>query len=307
MESIYRFNSKLFVAIRNEATALKLEPNKAVAIFAHLKKERNGKIKYFAEKAKNNKRLNTVSLLASKTSLSKHILSKYLRIYYNLGLIWREVNGDVCILGNNKIKKYFPSLKLLPVTVGNRFIDTQYSVMNILLHAKRNNQQYQIRKKTNQNEIQSGNLSTPSQLKLYKRLQKSGIGIQDITDKSVLSNQGYSKLLKNDSDNKSKGGYYKKQLIKRGWLKSYRRFKKLERVSLGEFNFRSKYGYLKKGQFWHLGWLMMEDIATMEPYTRQLTKPTSKAIEMDFDFIGWLKDNPTINVNTYKCTSTLLM
>lgn len=281
--------------------------DKLIAVFSILKGSREGQIKYYSYKAKNNKTVSGYSLLRHKTCLSLHSLKKYVPLLIEAGLCEFHPNGDFTIAGNRVLKKMY-NTKLVPITLGKNFIDTQYNSFSVRLHSSSKGQKIMISKKRHRSELLS-RFDDPRNYKEYKAsrkvLKKYGGNIQ-ITDKVVLSNQRYSEF-KGKCGSKSSGSYYKGQLIKKGIIKSKRQFTLIKKMTYAEYVQHKKYNYAGNLTYMR-GCLAMEDIATMEVMDTSLgfhkkssmvsnkvsspVQSKAKAIPMAFDFIAWWSGQP---------------
>lgn len=266
--------------------------DKLIAVFSILKGSREGKIKYYSYKANNNKTVSGYALLRKETCLSLHTLKKYIPSLVELGLCSFHDNGDFTVMGNRLLKDKY-NYKLVPITLGINFTDTQYNSFSVRLHSSSKSQKIAISKKRYRSEqiLQFDNPKTLKQYKTVKRLLKQYGGDIQILDNIVLSNESYSEI-KGKERSKSSGSYYKSKLIEKGIISSKRRFKLIKKMSYQEYTLFKKYNYFS-GIHYMRGCLAAEQVASMVVYdtTKGFYKKQTKAIPMDFDFIGWLENS----------------
>lgn len=194
-QKIARISSKLYFDLFEREGSDKL-----IAVFSILKASRTAD-KYYSYTSKNNKFVGGYSLLRAKTNLTLHTIQKYVPTLIDMGLISIGDNGDVYVMGGEKIKTLYSSRKLVPIILGKNLNDTADNSLSVRLHAERDEQQRQINKKQYRSELLK-QASNPTNYKLYKKAQRllKKLGDEKITivDTVVLSNQGYA-LLKNGS------------------------------------------------------------------------------------------------------------
>lgn len=287
-KSVVRISSLLYKDLFD------LGGDKLIAVFSILKSSRNGKIKYYSYTARNNKKVSGYSLLRKETCLSLHTLKKYVPMLMDLGLCEFHTNGDFSVLGNRILKKIY-NTKLVPITIGKNFTDTQYNSFSVRLHSSEKSQRIMISKKQHRREL-IFKLENPRTMKEYKAsknvLKRYGRDIS-VTDNVVLSNQGYSKL-KGKDGSKSSGSYYKSKLVEKGIVHSSRKYKLVEKMSYAEYLQFKKYNAY--GFYTYLrGCLAIEQIATMTAIDTTRGKFEKGApISMEYDFIGWLTNTDKV-------------
>lgn len=221
---IARIPSRLYYALFKEGS------DNLLSVYCTLKKFKGEKVKFKAYKSKNNKFVSGYSLLRSGTNISLATLRKYVPVLINMGLISFEKNGDVSLLGNNKIKRKYGN-KIVPVAVCIKLTDTRYSCMSVRIHSKQEQQSRMIEKKANLRELLllgNRNVRNLKQLKALNRAKRkygNDISKLNFTDQTVLSIQGFNFLKNHTENNKSLGNYYKRKLKQKGLVDTTRRFK----------------------------------------------------------------------------------
>ena len=299
-QKIARISSKLYFDLFEREGSDKL-----IAVFSILKAARTAD-KYYSYTSKNNKFVGGYSLLRAKTNLTLHTIQKYVPTLIDMGLISIGDNGDVYVMGGEKIKTLYSSRKLVPIIIGKNLNDTADNSLSVRLHAERDEQQRQINKKQYRSELLK-QASNPTNYKLYKKAQRllKKLGDENITivDTVVLSNQGYALLKNGSEDKKSMGGYWKSKLVKKGIIKSERRFKKIQKMSFAEYlNYKSYYPANKavyKG-----GFLCEEQIASLSPIDliqstiiedkvilKEVKKQVKGLSHLSFDMVAWWQNN----------------
>ena len=301
---IARISSKLYFDLFEREGSDKL-----IAVFSILKTSRT-EDKYYAYTSKNNKFIGGYSLLRAKTILTLHVIKKYVPVLIDMGLVSILDNGNVYIMGGEKIKTLYSSRKLVPIVIGKNLNDTADNAFIVRTHSAQLQQERQIIKKQNRSELLK-QLSNPTNYKLYKRAQRLSkrMGGEEITiiDEVVLSNQGYAVLKKGAIDNKPVGCYWKQKLVKKGLIESKRRYTRLKKMSYGEY-----LGYIDlfphSKAVYRSGFLCKEEIATLknidltkkevvveeesiivkEELTKQKVKPLK---HLQFDMIAWWQNN----------------
>lgn len=300
---IARISSRLYFDL------LQKGGDRLIAVYSILKTSRE-EDKYYSYTSKNNKFLGGYSLLRAKTILTLHSINKYVPILIDMGLISILDNGDIYVMGGEKIKELYSSRKLVPIKIGKNLNDTADNVMSVRVFSAKHQQERQIVKKQNRSELLS-QLSNPTNYKLYKRakrLLKRMCGEEiTILDEVVLSNQGYAYLKNGTEDNKPMGCYWKQKLVKKGVIKSERRYTKKQKMSFTEYVlFKKNYPHNKA--VYRNGFLCKEEIATLNPIDLteeslpiiedtkpiivELPKKQVKGLKhLEFDMIAWWQNN----------------
>ena len=255
-KKIARISSKLYFDLFQRGG------DRLIAVYAILKTSRNGEIKYYSYTAKNNKFISGYSLLRAKTNLTLHSIEKYVPTLIDMGLCFIDKNGDFVLVGNQKLKKQYNN-KLLPIKIGVNLTDTAYNSLAVRVFSMEKTQKTQIEKKQTRSEIIAYGSKRLS--KYYEN--KFGDNLE-VNEKIVLSLQGFGDL-KHSEDNKlrdikSSGAYYKKKLREKGFIKTKREFKKIQKTTYSEYLQLKKYFYLSNKITYKNGWLVEELISSFE-------------------------------------------
>lgn len=316
---IFRINGVILSHLLDVADNYSVDSYKLVAVYSILKSSRQGAIKYTTFKSNNNKTVSGYNLLRNKTNLSLSVLHKYVTILIDNGLCYFD-RGDFVLLGNRKSKTLFKkkTSKLIPIIIGKNLTETRYNVISVLLHSKEDKINYATKRKHNRREIIiARDPKNQKEFNFIKRYEKnpSKYDLDNYTDKCVLSNMGYAKLIKNKDNNKSLGTYYKSKLKKYKLINSKRQFKKVCKMSLKEY-FMFKNTLEHKGYHtWMEGNLCIEstasficndltkvfktatkEVVTSKPKETFKVNNYNKRKYLDFDFIDWL-----ISEDIYSC------
>lgn len=292
---IVRIPSKLFYHLseRNGDTL--------VSMYSTLKHFKNGDYKYYAYKAKNNKFVSGYSLLRAKTNLSLSVLKKYVPILIDMGLCSFHDNGDFIMLGGEKTKELYDSYKLVPIQIGKNLTVTKLYCIKVKLISAERQQKRQITKKKNQSELLN-QLTNPKSNKLFKaakKLEKRLGNKIEYTDKTILSNQGFSVIVDGEIDNKSKGQYWKSKLISQEIINSERRYEFGEKMAYGAF-LQYKKLYPNNKMVYVKGRIAKELVSGFSVINNlpvesiKLTITPNKVIKplsyLSFDFVAWLSN-----------------
>lgn len=265
--TITRIPSRLYYALFKEGG------DNLLSVYCSIKAFKGGQIKFKSYKSKNNKFVGGYSLLRKKTNVSLSTLKKYVPVLENMGLLKFEENGDVSLLGNNKLKSVYGE-KIVPVPVCTKLVDTRYACMTVRLHSAQKQQFQMIDKKANLRELLLQGLDGVKnlrQLKAYKKaVKKYGEDASKLnyTDQTVLSVQGYAFLKHHKKDNKSLGNYYKKKLKEKGIVSTTRRFKEMsgyEPMSYSEFLFLRQVGATESKMVYRRNKVMEELTSSFTP------------------------------------------
>ena len=261
-KKVARINSRLYFDLFNRGG------DKLVAVYSILKTSRNGEVKYYSYKSKNNKFVSGYALLRAKTNLTLHTIEKYVPILIDMGLCFIDKNGDFVLLGNDKTNTLYCSKKLVPVTIGANVTETVLFSFSVRSFSAEKKQQTEINKKLTRSEVISQG-ANPRNLKEYKKAQKilKTYGeVTNLNEKTVLSLQGFG-VLKHTEDNeikdiKSSGSYWRRKLKNANIIKTKREFKKLQKMSFAEYLNFKKYGELTNRHTYKNGYLVEELISS---------------------------------------------
>ena len=220
-------NSKLY------ADLFSLGGDNLVAVYCMLKFSKNGEIKIYKEKNRN-----IYHTLKTKTSLSVTTLRKYVKQLVKLELCYFDSVGNFVLKGNNKLNKEYKKEKLVRVKVGS-YKQTRLFSFAVRIRTMERLQKKAIDRKNEQNKIlarlRKGYSITKREKNFLKSCEMYKSEIDYNNAKTVLSNQGYSKLKKGYEASKSVGNYWKKQLVSAEIIKTERQFKFLRKGTLSDY------------------------------------------------------------------------
>ena len=219
-------NSKLY------ADLFSLGGDNLVAVYCMLKFSKNGEIKIYKEKNRN-----IYHTLKTKTNLSVTTLRKYIKQLVKLEICYFDSVGNFVLKGNSKLNKEYKKEKLVRVKVGS-YKQTRLFSFFVRIRTMERLQKKAIDRRHEQNKIlarqRKGHYITKREknfLKSCEMYKSEG----DYTAKTVLSNQGYSKLKKGYEASKSVGYYWKKNLVSAEIIKTERQFKFLRKGTLLDY------------------------------------------------------------------------
>ena len=219
-------NSKLY------ADLFSLGGDNLVAVYCMLKFSKNGEIKIYKEKNRN-----IYHTLKTKTNLSVTTLRKYIKQLVKLEICYFDSVGNFVLKGNNKLNKEYKKEKLVRVKVGS-YKQTRLFSFFVRIRTMERLQKKAIDRRHEQNKIlarqRKGHCITKREknfLKSCEMYKSEG----DYNAKTVLSNQGYSKLKKGYEASKSVGYYWKKNLVSAEIIKTERQFKFLRKGTLSDY------------------------------------------------------------------------
>lgn len=220
-------NSKLY------ADLFSLGGDNLVAVYCMLKFSKNGEIKIYKEKNRN-----IYHTLKTKTNLSVTTLRKYIKELVKLEVCYFDSVGNFVLKGNNKLNKEYKKRKLTRVKVGS-YKQTRLFSFAVRIRTMERLQKKAIDRKGEQNKILARQRKGHCITKREKNFLRSCEMYKSEGDynnaKTVLSNQGYSKLKKGYEASKSVGYYWKKNLVSAGIIKTERRFKFLRKGTLSDY------------------------------------------------------------------------
>ncbi|MBC7525228.1 MAG: hypothetical protein H7239_12415 [Flavobacterium sp.] len=256
MLSTFRIPSKLYFELYQKGG------DKLIATYSVLKQSRNKEKQYFSFTSKNNKKVSGYSLLRNKTNISLHTLKKYIPTLINAGLCSFNDIGDFILLGNSKTKELYSSHKLVPIIIGKNLVHTAYNSMAVRLYSSEAKQLRQIEIKRNQSELlkRKDNPRSLKELKAIRKILKNENRNDFFIDKSVLSLQSYA-YIKDNSNSKAKGYYWKNKLKQKNIIVSKRRFNNIKQMTLKEFLFLKSNSKIPKLFLYRSGWLVEEIVS----------------------------------------------
>lgn len=267
MQTVFRIPSILYAQLFELGNSTpNISGDKLIALYSILKMSRQGEIKYYSYKAKNNKDVSGYALLRAKTGVSLSTLKKYVPLLIELNLCYFDKNGDFVLRGNKKLKDQY-GMKLIPIVIGKNLIETSYNVISVRIFSKERQQKRRIRIKRTRSELlmQADNPKTLKGYKKIKRLLKRDAKVEEYNEKIVLSLEGFSVLKDGDRDNKSRGFYWKNKLKQKGLVKTTRNFEKIEEMSRGEYLLMREYGELSRKHIYRKGFVVYETTSSFEP------------------------------------------
>lgn len=259
MNKVARIDSKLYYDLYEKGG------DRLIAAYSILKTSRNNEIKYYAHTAKNGKVVSGYSLLRSKTVISLNSLKVYVPILIEMGLCYFDTNGDFVLLGSKKLKEKYTNKKIVPILIGKNIIDTAHNAISVRLFSAERQQIKQIEVKQNRRELLTQAVD-PKNLKLFKKAKRvlkkySGVEIT-ITDKTVLSNQGFAKIKDGEENNKSRGAYWKRILKQKSIVKTQRRFENICEIPYADY-LKLKYsGQKPRNHTYYKGFLCIELVSS---------------------------------------------
>ena len=268
-----RLNSRLYFDLFSRGG------DKLIAVYCTLKMLRNGEVKYYAYKSKNNKFVSGYALLRAKTNLTLHTIEKYVPVLINMGLCFIDKNGDFVLLGNEKINTLYSSRKLVPIKIGVNVTETVLFSFSVRSFSAEKKQQTEINKKLTRSEIIKQG-TDPKNLREYKKAQrilKTYGEVTNLNEKTVLSLEGFG-VLKHTENNeikdiKSSGSYWRRKLKNANIIKTNREFNKLQKMSFAEYLYFKKYGQLTSRHIYKNGYLVEE---TVSSFSTKTTLPKNK-------------------------------
>ena len=170
--------------------------------------------------------------LKEQTNLSITTLKRYTKVMVDLEICFFDSVGNFCFLGGNKINKKYNKKKQVRVEVGT-FTQTKLFSFKVRIYTMERLQKKAIDRKYKQKNIiarmSKGYFTTKQELNFLKRCEKKDKAVEDYNAKTILSNQGYSKLKHSTERSKSSGYYWKNKLVSAKLIQVERRFKFLRK------------------------------------------------------------------------------
>ena len=269
--------------------------DKLIAVFCILKNECiHGRFNSYV--SGNKVKVEGINLLRKETNLSLSVLNKYVPMLIELGLVKINAKGGAEVMGNNRLRDIYcapdtytdskgrtrvnskaGTVKLVPVVISDKFLDTSYNAASVRLHSSERKQQRTSAFKTRQLQLVKAfyrndpSLTAGERKKAQKIILKLGENKISITNESVMSLQGYAKLKDGSKNNKSKGQYVKKKLLEKGLITVTRRFKPIREISFSEYKFLKENKVLSRNNTYKEGRLLEEIVSEFRPIGR-LTK-----------------------------------
>jgi hypothetical protein len=221
-------DSKVYSKLLNNT---EVDPYALISIYAKLLKGRN-KIHYYAPvKNSNNKVSRGYRLLTKEVDISLTALKKYIPHLIKLDLCRFTDSGGFHLNGSTKNQKQFKNhkKKKVPIDVSGTLSQTKTSAKSIIIISNvLTSQPRAIEKKLTLHKrlkAREMGFATLKEIKSLKKAEKNGLN-KKVTQQTILSNEGIKRLL---SQNKPiSKQYWKKKLIKEGYLLFRRRFLPLQ-------------------------------------------------------------------------------
>lgn len=276
MQKYVNINSKIYATLFEEGG------DNLLAVYALLKaaKRVNGKI--LKEKSKN-----IYGTLKTETRLSVSTLRKYIKVLTKENLCYFDSVGNFCFVGGNKLKKEFKTRKYVRVEIGS-FAQTKLFSFRVRVYTMERLQKKAIDRKSKQKNIiarQSKGYYISTQERNFLKLCDSKTKTEDYyTAKTVLSNQGYSKLKHGETKSKSSGNYWKNKLVKAKLIHVERQFKFLRKGTLLDYLENRKFD---KTITYKNGKIFKELVPTFTTDTEQTKITYKKQLHLQFDMIDF--------------------
>lgn len=204
-----------------------------VACYVILKnsREQNGKI--FKEGNRS-----IYHTLKEKTNLSITTLKNYIKVLIDLGVCSFDSAGNFSFLGGNKINKKYKKKKQVRIEVGT-FQQTKLFSFKVRIFTMERLQKKAIDRKDKQKNIiarmSKGYFINKQELNFLKKCDSKEKTVEDYTAKTILSNQGFSKLKHGTERSKSSGYYWKNKLVKANLIQVTRRFEFLRKGTILDY------------------------------------------------------------------------
>jgi len=275
--------------------------DKLVAVFCTLKFF-NTEIKYRSYTSKNNRKVEGYGLLRNKTNISLSVLEKYVPILLEKRYVTFMDNGDVCVLGNNALKRRDKKKgkKLIPIRIGKNISETALYSYYVRVRSSEDNQKKMIAKKQHRREIINQNTDSVEKENAKKKVLSLFGDSFELTDKVVMSNRYLTSLLNPEIDYTT--NYIKRKLVAKELLFSKRQFRILMRMDYTSYE--RMYGKNPiKNLIYHKGYLTTEISSCVSTdsqelrYVNTFVGRTISKIEctrethLDFDFVDWISGN----------------
>ena len=200
-----------------------------VAVYCMLRFHKNRQIKYYKEN------INIYQTLKKRTGLSVTTLRKYIKEISRLGLCRFDSVGNFCLFGTSKVNKLYQPKnkrpKLVKIEVGT-FAETKLFSFRVRVLSMEQAQKNRIDRRDRLSKIigraKKGYFLTKFEKSSYKNMtdldKKYTLEDNEFTAKTVLSNEGFSKLKFGESKSKGSGRYWRNKLVSAGIIKTRRVF-----------------------------------------------------------------------------------
>lgn len=282
MQNFIYINSRLYSHLFDEGN------DGLISVYSFLRFYKEGGIKYY-----NEGKLSGYNLLRAKTKLSLTTLKRYVPQLVQLGLCHFDRRGQLVLTGTNKINKLYKKgkLKFVPIQIGT-LRQTKLFSFRVRVFKMEQQQKNRIDRKDRLNNIierkKNNRFLSKSQFAQFKAmtdLDWEYYNSNNFEANTVLSNQGYSKLKGSNS-----GGYWKKQLVSAGIIKTKRNIKLIRKCTKSEYQIIK---LLDRSYSYYNGKLYKEfpSLFTTTEFTQKEVKEkqTIKKLDyLDFDFCNFL-------------------
>jgi hypothetical protein len=231
MENYTCINSKLYFEL------FTLGGDNLLAVYVKLKYAKRNSTKLFKEQNKS-----IYQTLREHTGLSITTLRRYIKVLSNEGFCSFDSQGNFCLVGGNKINKKYKSKKLVKIEIGT-YQETKLFSFKVRILSMEKQQRNIIDTRDELNKIngrkkKNYRVSAKEEnfYNIWSEKQTTDyLNKETYIAKTVLSNQGYSKLKFGKTKTKASGLYHKKKLVEAGIIKVRRKFKFLKVCTYKEY------------------------------------------------------------------------
>lgn len=276
MTNYTNINSKLYSGL------FELGGDNLLAVYCKLKFAKRRKIKIYKEQNKN-----IYQTLKTETNLSVTTLRRYIKVLSKENLCYFDTKGNFCMSGTNKINNYYKSKKTIRVEIGS-YKETKLFSFRIRLKRLEQNQKNTLDRKYKQKNIMSrmskGYFVTKQERRFLNNCEKRKKTVEGYTAKTVLSNQGYSKLKHGAERSKGSGFYWKSKLVKANIVQVKRRFKFLRKGTVLDYLENRR---IDRTITYKNGRIFKELVPSFTTEIKEPTKQVDKLEHLSFDVIHW--------------------
>ena len=232
MQHYTNINSKLY------ADLFEVGGDNLLAVYAKLKYAKNVGQKAERIKIYKEQNRNIYHTLKQKTNISVTTLRKYIKILIKENLCYFDTKGNFVLIGTNKINKKYGNKKVVPIEIGS-YKETKLFSFRVRVIFMEKQQKKAIDRKAKQTNIiarqSKGYFTTMQERNFLKRCDSKVKDIDYSIAKTVLSNQGFSKLKHGEDKSKSSGHYHKNKLVKAKIIQVERRFQFLRKGTILDY------------------------------------------------------------------------
>ena len=278
MTQYTNINSKLYSTIFFEGG------DTLLAVYAKLKFAKRNSTKIFKENGRS-----IYHTLKTETNLSITTLRRYVKVLIKLNLCSIDSEGNFAMVGTTNINKLYKSKKSIRVEIGT-FAQTKIFSFRVRIYTMEKSQKKAIDRKDKQINIiarqSKGYWTSKAEKHFVNICHFKGKTVEDFNAKTILSNQGYSKLKHGAERSKSSGKYWRNKLVKASIIQVKRGFQFLKRCTRSEY-LRNR-GYDRSIVFKN-GKMFKELIPYFTTEIKVPIKQESKLAHLSFDYIYWSK------------------